>query len=140
MTRRQFMVRAAAAGLSVGAAAALLEACGGSSTSPSASPSALDTTKPENLYLSTGRTRSRPRTRPNFEQETGVKIVETYYDDNEMLIAKLKESAKGYDLIVPCRPRPARAKGDVWRAASSRDDVGAAAARWHESWQQVKSA
>jgi spermidine/putrescine transport system substrate-binding protein len=102
VTRREFMVRAAAAGLSVGAAAALLEACGGGSTTTSASPSmTLDTTKPANLYLYNWQNEIAPENKTKFKQETGVKIVETYYDDNEMLIAKLKGGARGYDLIVP---------------------------------------
>jgi spermidine/putrescine transport system substrate-binding protein len=101
MTRRQFMLRAAAAGLSAGAAAALLAACGGGASSSSASPSALDTTKPASLHLYNWQNEIAPENKTKFEQETGVKIVETYYDDNEMLIAKLKGGAKGYDLIVP---------------------------------------
>ena len=101
MTRRQFMLRAAAAGLSAGAAAALLAACGGGANSSSASPSALDTAKPENLYLYNWQNEIAPENKTKFEQETGISIVETYYDDNEMLIAKLKGGAKGYDLIVP---------------------------------------
>ncbi|GAB4402652.1 MAG: ABC transporter substrate-binding protein [Anaerolineales bacterium] len=36
-----------------------------------------------------------------FEQETGIRVVEDYFSSNEELIAKLKGGASGYALIVP---------------------------------------
>ncbi|WP_051201828.1 extracellular solute-binding protein [Ferrimonas senticii] len=37
-----------------------------------------------------------------FEQETGIKVIYTTYDSNEMMYAKLDQlQGKGYDLVVP---------------------------------------
>ena len=37
----------------------------------------------------------------DYEKQSGIKVVETYYDDNEALLTKLKAGARGYDVIVP---------------------------------------
>jgi spermidine/putrescine transport system substrate-binding protein len=42
-----------------------------------------------------------PQTVRRFEQETGGKVVQTYYSDNDEMLAKLAAGASGYDLIVP---------------------------------------
>ncbi|HEX7156788.1 MAG TPA: spermidine/putrescine ABC transporter substrate-binding protein [Burkholderiaceae bacterium] len=42
-----------------------------------------------------------PQTVRRFEQETGAKVVQTYYSDNDEMLAKLAAGASGYDLIVP---------------------------------------
>lgn len=36
-----------------------------------------------------------------FEAETGIKVVLDTYDSNETLLAKLKQGASGYDIVVP---------------------------------------
>ncbi|MFI3246463.1 MAG: extracellular solute-binding protein [Ferrimonas sp.] len=37
-----------------------------------------------------------------FEKETGIKVIYTTYDSNEMMYAKLEQlNGKGYDLVVP---------------------------------------
>jgi spermidine/putrescine transport system substrate-binding protein len=104
ISRRQFLYRALAMGLSVPAAGTILAACGSSSSTSSggsASPVAMDTTKPSKLYLYNWADYIAPATVKNFKKQTGITIVESYFDDNESLLARLKAGAGGYDLIVP---------------------------------------
>jgi spermidine/putrescine-binding protein len=42
-----------------------------------------------------------PEVLTQFEEETGIKIVEDYFSSNEELIAKLQGGATGYSLIIP---------------------------------------
>src|SRR5215467_12882108 len=42
-----------------------------------------------------------PETVKRFEAECKCEVVQTYYSDNEELLAKLAAGAKGYDMLVP---------------------------------------
>jgi spermidine/putrescine transport system substrate-binding protein len=42
-----------------------------------------------------------PETIKRFEEQCGCEVVQTYYSDNEELLAKLAAGAKGYDVLVP---------------------------------------
>ena len=42
-----------------------------------------------------------PETVKRFETECKCEVVQTYYSDNEELLAKLAAGAKGYDVLVP---------------------------------------
>jgi spermidine/putrescine transport system substrate-binding protein len=42
-----------------------------------------------------------PALKEQFEQDCGVKVVETNYDSNETLLATLQSGGTGYDVIVP---------------------------------------
>ena len=42
-----------------------------------------------------------PETIERFEQQCKCEVVQTYYSDNEELLAKLAAGAKGYDILVP---------------------------------------
>ncbi len=42
-----------------------------------------------------------PETIQRFEQQCNCEVVQTYYSDNEELLAKLAAGAKGYDILVP---------------------------------------
>jgi spermidine/putrescine transport system substrate-binding protein len=102
VSRRQFLVRAAALGLSVSAAGAVLAACGGEGpATTSASSTPLDTTLPSTLHLYNWADYTAPVVVSKFEKKYGVKVKQTYFDDNEALLSKLKAGARGYDLIVP---------------------------------------
>jgi spermidine/putrescine transport system substrate-binding protein len=102
ITRLQFFERAVGAGIATSAIATVLAACGGSDeAAPDASPAPMDTTKPDELLLFNWEYEIAPSNKKKFEQQTGIKVVETYYDDNESLLAKLKGGATGYDVIVP---------------------------------------
>ena len=36
-----------------------------------------------------------------FEQETGIRVIEDYFSSNEEMIAKLQGGATGYSLVIP---------------------------------------
>ncbi|MCC7328223.1 MAG: spermidine/putrescine ABC transporter substrate-binding protein [Burkholderiales bacterium] len=42
-----------------------------------------------------------PETVKRFEEQCNCEVVQTYYSDNEELLAKLAAGAKGYDVLVP---------------------------------------
>jgi spermidine/putrescine transport system substrate-binding protein len=42
-----------------------------------------------------------PETVERFEKACGCKVTQTYFSDNEELLAKLAAGAKGYDILVP---------------------------------------
>src|SRR5947199_6741659 len=42
-----------------------------------------------------------PETVKRFEDACKCEVVQTYYSDNEELLAKLAAGAKGYDILVP---------------------------------------
>src|SRR6476619_8638262 len=42
-----------------------------------------------------------PETIKRFEDTCKCEVVQTYYSDNEELLAKLAAGAKGYDILVP---------------------------------------
>src|SRR5437660_8620353 len=42
-----------------------------------------------------------PETIKRFEAQCKCEVVQTYYSDNEELLAKLAAGAKGYDVLVP---------------------------------------
>ena len=42
-----------------------------------------------------------PETVKRFEASCKCEVVQTYYSDNEELLAKLAAGAKGYDILVP---------------------------------------
>src|SRR4029453_17864177 len=42
-----------------------------------------------------------PETVKRFEESCKCEVVQTYYSDNEELLAKLAPGAKGYDVLVP---------------------------------------
>jgi spermidine/putrescine transport system substrate-binding protein len=101
ISRRQFIYRAAQLGLATSAIASVLAACGGSeSTGATASPQAMETTLPDKLFFYNWSEYMAPEIKTSFEKKYGVKVVETFFEDNEALLAKLKSGAKGYDLTV----------------------------------------
>ena len=101
MSRREFLKRATALGLSVSAAGTILAACGGKEAETSASLPPLDTTKPDQLLLFNWSDYMPASVKKSFEKEYGIEVVETYYDGNEALLAKLQAGTRGYDVIVP---------------------------------------
>ncbi|AKX53464.1 polyamine ABC transporter substrate-binding protein [Thiopseudomonas alkaliphila] len=45
-----------------------------------------------------------PTTIPNFEKQSGIKVVFDVYDTNEVLEAKLLAGGSGYDIVAPSNP------------------------------------
>lgn len=113
LTRRQFLERGLALGLSVTALGTVLAACGGEAE-PEASPSAWDQTKPEVLSIFNWSDYMSPQCLKDFEAAYGIKVKESFYDGNEALLAKLKAGVTGYDVIFPT---------DMWVQVLSRSDL-----------------
>jgi spermidine/putrescine-binding protein len=105
LSRRQFMERALVLGLSASVIGTVLAACGSTSgtttTTTSASPVALDTTTPDKIYFFNWADYIDPALKKKFKQETGITVVETFFDSNDDLFGKLKAGQGGYDLICP---------------------------------------
>ena len=100
LTRRQFIERGVALGLSVGALGTVLAACGEEETAEE-TPQAWDTTLPKEIHIYNWSDYMSPECLENFEAEYGVKVRESYYDGNETMYAKLQAGATGYDVIFP---------------------------------------
>src|SRR5262245_9399634 len=85
---------------------ALVAACGKKEEPPPAKTAAPAETKAESkptgtLNLYNWNNYIAPETVERFEKEFSAKIVQTYFSDNEEMLAKLAAGATGYDIIVP---------------------------------------
>jgi spermidine/putrescine transport system substrate-binding protein len=105
ISRKQFLGRAAALGLSAGAIGSVLAACnddsgGGGGASASPEP-VVSTAKPDKLFLYNWSDYMTNKCKKDYQKQSGIEVVETYYDDNEALLTKLQAGARGYDIIVP---------------------------------------
>jgi spermidine/putrescine transport system substrate-binding protein len=98
MSRRQFMTRAVAVGLSLSSASALLAACG---EEEAAAPAAMDTTTPESITFYNWADYIDPDLKQRFQDETGIEVKETFFDTNDDLLAKMKAGATEFDVICP---------------------------------------
>ena len=105
ITRAEFLARAVGLGMTVSAAAALVAACGSGTSSTtaagSASPTPLDSSKPDHIILFNWSDYMDPGVLKAFQREYGVKVKESYFEDNDTMLAKVKAGATGYDVIVP---------------------------------------
>jgi spermidine/putrescine transport system substrate-binding protein len=102
ISRRQFLERGLALGLSISAVGSILAACGGEDEEGQVQPQAsYASSLPETLYLYNWTGYEPPAVLKGFEKKYGVKVKETYYQSNEEMLAKLKGGATGYDVIVP---------------------------------------
>ncbi|MBN2204449.1 MAG: hypothetical protein JW767_05455, partial [Thermoleophilia bacterium] len=103
LTRRQFVARGLALGLSLTTLGALLGACGESEEEPVSGPSLppMDETVPEEVSVFNWAEYLAPSVRKGFEEEYGITVRESYFDNNEAMLAKLRAGATGYDVIVP---------------------------------------
>ena len=101
LSRRQFVARALGLGLSASAVGGLLAACSSSGSSPGASPSPMATTKPAAISLHTWAQYLPPSVKKGFEKATGIEIVETFFDSNEMLLQDVQSGGTVYDVVVP---------------------------------------
>ena len=105
ISRRQFVERLLGLGVTAAAAGGLLAACGGGQPATrAASPAAgtvEDRTRPDKLYVLDWST-SLPRdTVREFQQRTGITVVETFIDYyGDAVLSTLRAGARGYDAIV----------------------------------------
>jgi spermidine/putrescine transport system substrate-binding protein len=63
--------------------------------------SACTEKQPDELHLYNWNNYIAPETVQRFEEVCKCKVIQTYYSDNEELLAKLEAGAKGYDILVP---------------------------------------
>ncbi|MBN2205492.1 MAG: spermidine/putrescine ABC transporter substrate-binding protein [Thermoleophilia bacterium] len=105
ITRRQFVERALILGLSAGAVGALAGACGESEEEGGGAQAVemppMDETKPDEITVYNWTDYMDPDVRKDFRKETGIKANETYFANNEELLAKLRAGASGWDVIIP---------------------------------------
>lgn len=62
---------------------------------------ALTVNAKDQLHLYNWNNYIAPETVKRFEEQCKCEVVQTYYSDNEELLAKLAAGAKGYDVLVP---------------------------------------
>jgi spermidine/putrescine transport system substrate-binding protein len=106
ISRRDFVWRAMALGLSLSSAGALLSACGGDKGKPAGEGTAAQAEADlgpieKELHIYNWSDYIAEDTVPNFEKEFGVKVTYDTYESNEEMVAKLQAGATGYDIIVP---------------------------------------
>jgi spermidine/putrescine transport system substrate-binding protein len=108
ISRREFVSRTLALGLSMSSVGVLLNACKGGD----GGGAARDTTGTEvaaadlgpiekELHLYNWSDYIAEDTVPNFQKEFGVKVTYDTYESNEEMVAKLQAGASGYDIVVP---------------------------------------
>ncbi len=109
VSRREFVSRALALGLSMSSVGLLLSACkgkegsagsAGDSTAADAAMADLGPIEKE-LHLYNWSDYIAEDTVPNFAKEFGVKVTYDTYESNEEMVAKLQAGASGYDIVVP---------------------------------------
>jgi spermidine/putrescine-binding protein len=102
VTRREFVSRAAALGLSFGTIGLVLTACGKRGEKPAGQATVADLGQIEKeLNIYNWSDYIAEDTIPNFEKEFGVKVTYDTYESNEEMVAKLQAGASGYDIVVP---------------------------------------
>ena len=107
VSRRAFVVRAFALGLSVSSVGALLQACERKAKSVAAGADSAAASVPDlgpiekELHIYNWSDYIAENTVPNFQKEFGVKVTYDTYESNEEMVAKLQAGATGYDIVVP---------------------------------------
>jgi spermidine/putrescine transport system substrate-binding protein len=103
ISRRQFLERGLAMGLSVSALGTILAACGEETPTgeTGASPPPMDQTKPEFITLYNWSDYMTAELKDAFREETGIEVKEANFASNEELLAKLRAGGSGYDVAVP---------------------------------------
>ena len=108
VSRREFVFRAMALGLSLSSVGLLLNACkgkegGAGAGDTAAADAAMADLGPieKELHLYNWSDYIAEDTVPNFQKEFGVKVTYDTYESNEEMVAKLQAGASGYDIVVP---------------------------------------
>ena len=106
VSRRDFVRRGMALGLSVSSLGALLSACGGGDGGGQAGDRAAQVhgelgPMEKELHIYNWSDYIAENTVPSFEKEFGVKVTYDTYESNEEMVAKLQAGATGYDIVVP---------------------------------------
>jgi spermidine/putrescine transport system substrate-binding protein len=103
LTRREFIVRSTALGISAGLLRDILERHTAAAASPPPEPQVLNRIKKEGqrLFIYNWEDYIHPHTIPQFEKEFGVKVTYDTFPGNEQLLAKLQTRGAKYDVIFP---------------------------------------
>jgi spermidine/putrescine transport system substrate-binding protein len=106
ISRRDFIWRAIALGVSVSSVGALLSACGGDKGGQAGEGTGAQAEAElgpieKELHIYNWSDYIADDTVPNFEKEFGVNVTYDTYESNEEMVAKLQAGATGYDIIVP---------------------------------------
>jgi len=101
LTRRQFVERALALGLSFSAVGTVLAACGSGEPETNLTPAAMGTTLPKEITIFNWADYMSPQCLKDFQAEYGIQVKQVYYDTNEDMFAKMRGGATGYDVIFP---------------------------------------
>jgi spermidine/putrescine-binding protein len=104
LDRREFLRRAAAAGLGMATAGVLLQACGGGRPEGGGGASADDEigdALEDRLAIYNWSDYVADDTIPAFEEEFGIEVTYDTYESNEEMLAKLQAGAAGYDVVFP---------------------------------------
>ena len=103
ITRRDFMRRGTALGISAVFLSDILALHGDAFAAESPSPEVLEKIKNEGgeLFVYNWEEYIHPDTIPNFETEFGVKVIYDTYPGNEQLLAKLQAGGSRYDVVFP---------------------------------------
>lgn len=100
VTRRQFVARATALGLSLSTIATFLASCGKGSSSTSAGTASYPATKPASIKVHNWSAYISPKALKQFESQHGIEVDYTMYGSNEQVLAQV-EAGKAYDVIFP---------------------------------------
>lgn len=103
ISRAQFLRRSLALGLSLPTASLVLSACGAGDSASSGT--ATVRSAPEKLtgpiaFLNWAQWIA-PKEIPTFTKQTGVKVHQSFFTNNEDLLSKLRTSSGAYDVAVP---------------------------------------
>ncbi len=100
VTRRQFVARTVALGLSAGTIGGFLAACGGNEPPANGGSASFDKKKPASIRVHNWYAYISKQAIAQFEHETGIKVEYSLFDSNEQLVAQI-EADKPYDVIFP---------------------------------------
>jgi spermidine/putrescine transport system substrate-binding protein len=103
ITRRKFIHRGTALGISAVLLSDILTLHNNASAAESPSPKVLEKIKKEGgeLFVYNWEEYIHPDTIPNFEKEFSVKVTYDTYPGNEQLLAKLQAGGSRYDVVFP---------------------------------------
>ena len=107
VSRREFVTRAVALGLSWSTIGMVLSSCAGKDGTERAAADSVAAGNAElgpieqELNIYNWSDYIAEDTVPNFEKEFGVKVTYDTYESNEEMVAKLQAGASGYDIVVP---------------------------------------
>jgi spermidine/putrescine transport system substrate-binding protein len=100
VSRREFVLRAGALGLSVSTIGGLLAACGGTDeVASTGEPSPLDTTLPQSIRIYNWGFYLSPKVKRGFAEQTGVKVVEDRFGSLDRMMATVEKGSPLYDVV-----------------------------------------